>query len=177
MAPPRFSMCVNDWCCSRLLLFIRPRKAIWYSMNIAWDWISVVSSFTMERFWGVTKFPPSFLHSLVLTSTLCLPVVQAYFGRAKAACLCWYFCNHHLCYDGGRLGRVKIVTLRVGARAKKGPPPLFRVSTCSFASKTFAHPKKTPALQANIVQFDTTSTQSHSKPQNALRLFWGVGHN
>ena len=101
----------------------------------------------------------------------------AYFGRAKAACLCSYCCNHHLCYDGGRLGRVKIVTLRVGARAKKGPPPLFRVSTCAFASKTFAHPKKTPALQANIVQFDTTSTQSHSKPQNALRLFWGVGHN
>ena len=67
----------------------------------------------------MTKFPPSFLHSLVLTSTLCLPVVQAHFGRAKAACLCSYCCNHHLCYDGGRLGRVKIVTLRVGARAKE----------------------------------------------------------
>ena len=126
---------------------------------------------------GVTKFSPSFLHSLVLTSTLCLPAVQAYFGRAKAACLCSYCCNRHLCYDGGRLGRVKIVTLRVEARAKEGPPPLFQVSTCAFASKTFAHPKKTPALQANIVQFDTTSTQSHSKPQNALRLYWGVGHN
>ena len=29
--------------------------------------------------------------------------------------------NRHLwCYDGGRLGRVKIVTLRIGARAKEG---------------------------------------------------------
>ena len=46
--------------------------------------------------------------------------MQAYFGRAKAACLCLYFYNCHLCYDGGRLGRVKIVTLRVGARAKEG---------------------------------------------------------
>ena len=35
--------------------------------------------------------------------------------RAKAACLCSYCCNRHLCHDGGRLGRVKIVTLRVGA--------------------------------------------------------------
>ena len=46
--------------------------------------------------------------------------MQAYFERAKAACLCSYCCNRHLCYDGGRLGRVKIVTLRVGARAKEG---------------------------------------------------------
>ena len=46
--------------------------------------------------------------------------MQAYFGWVKAACLCLYFCNRHLCYDGGRLGRVKIVTLRVGARAKEG---------------------------------------------------------
>ena len=46
--------------------------------------------------------------------------MQAYFGRAKAACLCSYCCNRHLCYDGGRLGRVKIVTLRVSARAKEG---------------------------------------------------------
>ena len=45
---------------------------------------------------------------------------QAYFGQAKAACLCSYFCNRHLCYDGGRSGRVKIVTLRVGVRAKEG---------------------------------------------------------
>ena len=48
------------------------------------------------------------------------PAVQAYLGRAKAACLCSCCCNRHLCYDGGRLGRVKIVTLRVGARAKEG---------------------------------------------------------
>ena len=46
--------------------------------------------------------------------------MQAYFGRAKAACLFSYCCNRHLCYDGGRLGRVKIVTLRVGVRAKEG---------------------------------------------------------
>ena len=32
----------------------------------------------------------------------------------------WYCCNRHFCYDGGRLGRVKTVTLRVGARAKEG---------------------------------------------------------
>ena len=48
------------------------------------------------------------------------PAVQAYFGRAKAACLCSYCCNRHLCYDGGSLGTVKIVTLMVGARAKEG---------------------------------------------------------
>ena len=52
------------------------------------------------------------------------------------------------CYDGGRVGRVKIVTLRVGAKAKEGKrggpfPPSFRVSTCALAS-----PKKTHALQA-----------------------------
>ena len=35
-------------------------------------------------------------------------------------CLCSYFCNRHLCYDGGRFGRVKIETLRVGASAKEG---------------------------------------------------------
>ena len=46
--------------------------------------------------------------------------MQSYFGPAKAACLCSYSCNGHLCYDGGTLGRVKIVTLRVGARAKEG---------------------------------------------------------
>ena len=37
------------------------------------------------------------------------PAVQAYFWRAKAACLCY-----------GSLGTVKIVTLMVGARAKEG---------------------------------------------------------
>ena len=54
-------------------------------------------------------------------------LVQAYFGPAKAACLCSYCCNRHLRYDGGRLGRVKIVTLS--------------------ERKKFARPKKTPALQ------------------------------
>ena len=89
-------------------------------------------------------------------------------------------CNRHFCYTGGRLGRLKIVTLRVGARVKEGksggggekkkrhflfslPAPYIapfdsphflpssRVSTCAFASKTFARPKKTPALQANTL--------------------------
>ena len=47
--------------------------------------------------------------------------VQAYFGRGKAASLCSYCCNRHLWfYNGGRLGRVKIVTFRVGASAKEG---------------------------------------------------------
>ena len=46
--------------------------------------------------------------------------MRAYFGRAKGTCFCSYCCNRLLCYDGGRLGRVKIVTLRVGARAKEG---------------------------------------------------------
>ena len=35
-------------------------------------------------------------------------------------CLCSYCCNRHLCYDGGRFGRVKLETLRVGASAKEG---------------------------------------------------------
>ena len=46
--------------------------------------------------------------------------MQVYFGRAKAACLCSYCCNRHRSYDGGILGRVNIVTLRVGAGAKGG---------------------------------------------------------
>ena len=46
--------------------------------------------------------------------------MQAYFWTAKAACLCLYCCNCHLCYDGWRLGRVKTLTLRVGARVKEG---------------------------------------------------------
>ena len=41
-------------------------------------------------------------------------------GGQKLLVLCLYCCNCHLCYDGGRLGRVKIVTLRVGARVKEG---------------------------------------------------------
>ena len=102
--------------------------------------------------------------------------MQAYFGRAKAAWLCSYCCNRHLCYDGGRLGRVKIVALGVGARAKEGKKggggekkypapfdsphflPSFRVSTCAFTSKPFARPKKTPALQA--------------KPNRTFSLTW-----
>ena len=84
-----------------------------------------------------------------------------------------YCCGPHFWfYDRGRLGRVEIVTLRVGARAplkstplKASPPPsplpLTRPISSSLRefqhgasrTKTFAHPKKTPALQAinNIV--------------------------
>ena len=64
---------------------------------------------------GVNKAGFSPLSCLVLLSQ------RWYFGRAKAPCLCWYCCNRHLWfYDGGRLGRVKLVTLRVGAREKEG---------------------------------------------------------
>ena len=77
-------------------------------------------------------------------------------------------------YDGGRLRRVKIVTVRVGTRAKGGkrggggekkifslpapsPAPfdsshflhLFELQHGAVASKTFVRPKKTPARQAN----------------------------
>ena len=95
----------------------------------------------------MTKFLPSFLHSLVLTSTLGLPAVQAYFGRAKAACLCSYCCNRHLCYDGGKLGRVKIVTLRVGARAKEGKrggegPHLFSSFNVRFREQNIRAPEE-----------------------------------
>ena len=47
------------------------------------------------------------------------PALEAYFGRAKAACLCSYCYKRHLWfYDGGRLGKLKIVTLRIGANLK-----------------------------------------------------------
>ena len=42
------------------------------------------------------------------------------FWAGESCCLCSYCSNRHLCYDGRRLGRVKIVTLRVGVRAKEG---------------------------------------------------------
>ena len=49
------------------------------------------------------------------------PAVQAYYGLAKIACLCSYCCYRHLWfYDSGRLWRVEIVTLRVGATVKEG---------------------------------------------------------
>ena len=99
-----------------------------------------------------------------------------YFGQEEAACLCSVCWNCHLwCYDIGRLGRVKVVTLRIGARAKEGkgegrgekkyflfslptpsPAPfdsshflsLFEFQHGIFIGKTFTLPKKTPALQA-----------------------------
>ena len=59
-----------------------------------------------------------------------------------------------------KLGRVKIATLRVGARHSPPPTPLLLTNPIfsslfefqhiygASASKTFARPKKTPALQA-----------------------------
>ena len=122
--------------------------------------------------------------------------MRAYFGRAKAACLCSYFCNRHLCYDGGRLGRGKIVTLSVGARAKEGkrggrrekkyPRPLptpfdsphflpsFRVSTVAFASKTFVRRRKTPALQAS--QGPWASPWPTHRPPCVLPVAYPMGY-
>ena len=77
------------------------------------------------------------------------PALEAYFGRAKAAFLCSYCYKRRLWfYDGGRLGRVKIVTLRIGANLKH-----FHlssgVSTWRFHEQKhcMARPKETPALQ------------------------------
>ena len=53
-----------------------------------------------------------------------------------------------LCYDGGRLGRVEVVTLRVGPFDSPIFSLLFEFENGAFASKTFPRPKKTPALQA-----------------------------
>ena len=76
---------------------------------------------------------------VVLLLFLLQPTVQAYFGRVKAVCLCSYCCNRYLCcYDGGRLGRVKIVTLRVVPFS-----PLFSSFNMAFSGvKTFARLKK-----------------------------------
>ena len=47
--------------------------------------------------------------------------MQACFGWAKPWWYSWYCCSRHLWfYDSGRLGRVEIVSLTVGARAKEG---------------------------------------------------------
>ena len=47
-------------------------------------------------------------------------IVTSRLGWAKP-CSCSYWCSRHLrFYDSGRLGRVEIVTLTVGARAKEG---------------------------------------------------------
>ena len=59
---------------------------------------------------------------------------------------------------------MKIVTLRVGARAKEGKGGgggpifscLFEFQHGAFASKTFARPKKTFALQATIYLAQTS---------------------
>ena len=88
---------------------------------------------------------------------------------AGESCLC---CNRHRCYDRGRLGRVKIVTLGVGARAKEGkragegekkifsslflpPTPLLLTRPIFSPRFEFQHalsrPKKTRALQATLL--------------------------
>ena len=77
------------------------------------------------------------------------PALEAYFGRAKAAFLCSYCYKRDLWfYDGGRLGRVKIVTLRIGANLKhfhlSSGVSTWRV----FSSKNIGAPEETPAQQA-----------------------------
>ena len=63
--------------------------------------------------------------------------MQAYFGWAKP-CSCSYCCSRHLWfYDSGRLGRVEIVTLTVGARAKEG-----KFQRGAFTSKLCAQRKR-----------------------------------
>ena len=104
--------------------------------------------------------------------------MQAYFGWAKV-CSCSYCYDVATIFDfmtdWGRLGRVEIVTLRVGARAKKkeseegerrktyslSPPPprslwlaplpsLFgSFNMALYRAKTFARLMKTPAVAAN----------------------------
>ena len=62
-----------------------------------------------------------------------------------------YCCNRHLwCYDGGRLGRVKTVTLNLTPLLLTRPifSSILEFHHGAFVSKTFARPKKTPALQA-----------------------------
>ena len=52
-----------------------------------------------------------------------------YFGRAKAACLCSYCCNHHLwCYDGDRLQESKKYSRLPIIRAFKGNRKKFELS-------------------------------------------------
>ena len=89
------------------------------------------------------------------------PEVQVYFGRVKAF-LCLFCCSpYFLLYDKGRLVRVGIAALRVGARLKERKeggggeeegrkirlapfPPLFLSFKMVLSqAKTFVRPKKT----------------------------------
>ena len=77
---------------------------------------------------GTTSFVPAFPNNeLASDCGRGSQLLITAFGRAKAACLCSYCCNRHLCYDGGGLRRVKIVTLKVGDSPYFLPS--FRVST------------------------------------------------
>ena len=76
------------------------------------------------------------------------PALEAYFGRAKAACLCSYCYKRHLWfYDGGRLGRVKIVTLRIGANLKHFHLSSGVSTLRVFSSKNIGAPEETPASE------------------------------
>ena len=80
--------------------------------------------------------------------------------------VCSYCCNRHLCYDGERLGRVKMVTLRVGARGKEGK----RGGPFSPLFSSFARPKKTPALPAMIERFSyDLEIKKHEQNRNNKR--------
>ena len=92
--------------------------------------------------------------------------MQAYFEQEKAAWLCSYCCNRHLrCYDGGRLGSPIFSSL-------------LEFQHCAFASKTFARPMKTPALQAikGQVQAPNFSVDVILKPEN-FRFFHKCIHS
>ena len=102
--------------------------------------------------------------------------MQAYFGWAKP-CSCSYCCSRHLLfYDSGRLGRVEIVTLRVGVRAKEGEGKgrtHFPLSQGGFnmafsRAKTFARPKKTPVLQATLNKVEKKLNAPNNARRNAL---------
>ena len=65
--------------------------------------------------------------------------MQAYFGWAKPCSCSWYCCSRHLWfYDSGRLGRVEIVTLTVGARANFAPKENASLQATSKMASLFA---------------------------------------
>ena len=102
-------------------------KMIWYRSEALWTSLTLNSIGNSLFHWLQRSRALNVIvdrcqtnNTLIFSNGLSQPAVQAFGGRAKAACLCSYRCNRHLCYVGGRLGRVKIVTLRVAVRAKEG---------------------------------------------------------
>ena len=75
------------------------------------------------RFYGVPPTVTCLLMIFIINMSN-MPSLQTYFGQAKTACLCLYCtcCSCHLWFynRGGRLRRVEIAALMVGARAKEG---------------------------------------------------------